>query len=141
MKQREEKVKNGPRRLIAGLRVSERDLVLLAVVRPFCDGDSEAEIAHRIWRRGLEVTLAELVSAGVELPPGVLTEQQLAIVIHRHVQLCAPLLERAGLVVRSLMDEPQPMRDATLRVAVIEETAVDPLAGEAIERLGGTEFL
>lgn len=55
----------GGRRLIAGLRVTAHDETLLAVVRPYLtDAESEGEAAYRLWRRGLEVSLAEVVGLG-----------------------------------------------------------------------------
>lgn len=59
----------GARQLIAGLRVSEKDKALLAVVRPyFPEADTEGELAERLWRRGLEMTLANALGVGVARP-------------------------------------------------------------------------
>ncbi|MEI7644821.1 MAG: hypothetical protein WCJ55_11125, partial [Chloroflexales bacterium] len=83
-------------RLIAGLRITKQDEALLDIVRPFFpDADSAGELAYRLWRRGLELTLAELASVGVALPPD-LTEEILATLVAQRLLLCLPLLRRTG---------------------------------------------
>jgi hypothetical protein len=86
--------RSGARRLIAGLRISQEEETLLAVVRPyFTDLSSEGELAYRLWRRGLELALAEVVSIGARLPPDT-QEQFIASLVAQRLLLSLPLLRR-----------------------------------------------
>ncbi len=88
----------GQRRLIAGLRIPSQDEALLDLVRPlFPEVDSEGELAYRLWRRGLELTLAELAGLGVALPPA-LSEETVATLVAQRLLLCLPLLRHTRKV-------------------------------------------
>jgi hypothetical protein len=135
----------GVRRLIAGLRVTRHDEALLAVVRPYlADAGSEGEVAYRLWRCGLEVTLAEVVGLGAALPPGT-TEDLIASLVAQRLLLCVPLLRRTGKLVLLgvetaasfassvvMTETPTPPSGAEM----IDESAANAIAG-----LGGTDFL
>lgn len=135
----------GARRLIAGLRVARQDEALLAVVRPYLvDAGSEGEVAYRLWRRGLELTLAEVVGLGATLPPGT-TEELIANLIAQRLLLCMPLLRRTGrlallgveaatLITSSvvLAEKPTPLPGTE---------GIDESATNAIASLGATDFL
>jgi hypothetical protein len=132
------------RRLIAGLRVSPKDEALLAVARPFFpDATSEGELAYRLWRRGLEVTLAELIGLGAALPPDA-SEELIASLVAQRLLLCVPLLRRTGklallgLAVAAAHDNvPTPdVAVASLAGDLIDESAAITVAG-----LGGSDFL
>lgn len=134
--------RGGKRQLIAGLRVTATDLELLGVVRPFmAECDTESDLAYRLWRRGLEITLAELVGSGADLPDGGMDQQQLAVVVGQRLQLCLPLLERTGLL--STLRAPQRLADegAATVMRDPEETEVAPEAHGFITAMGGDAFL
>lgn len=132
--------RTGRRRLIAALRVPPADERLLAVVQPyFPDADSAGELAYRLWRRGLELTLAELASLGATLPAG-LTEEQLATLSAQRIALLLPLLRRTGKLAllgleHAAQEQPPPPP------ALAPDTAIDASATTAISALGGAEFL
>jgi hypothetical protein len=135
----------GARRLIAGLRITHQDEAILAVVRPFFpEADSEGELAYRLWRRGLEVTLAEAVSLGVVPPPGI-TEAELASLVAQRLLLSVPLLRRTGklallgLEASSSPRETSPM--GALKVAGAANDEIDEAAATAVVDLGGSAFL
>jgi hypothetical protein len=133
---------SGARRLIAGLRITPEEEALLAVVRPFLPGaDSAGEVAYRLWRRGLEMTLAEAVSVGAALPPGG-SEQLVAGLVAQRLLLCMPLLRRTGMLallgVEASSGE-QPSRPAATTAA--SDEAIDSGAATAITSLGGSDFL
>lgn len=134
----------GARRLIAGLRITPRDESLLAVARPFFpDAASEADLAYRLWRRGLEVTLAELIGLGAALPPDA-SEELIAGLAAQRLLLCMPLLRRTGklallgLALEAAQDNvPTPdVAVASLAGDLIDESAAVTVAG-----LGGSDFL
>lgn len=132
----------GARRLIAGLRITREEEALLAVVRPFLPGaDSAGEVAYRLWRRGLEVTLAEAVSLGATLPAGG-SEQLVAGLVAQRLLLCMPLLRRTGMLallgVEASSGE-QMSRPAATTAA--SDEAIDSGAATAITSLGGSDFL
>lgn len=134
--------RGGKRQLIAGLRVTAADLELLGVVRPFmAECDTESDLAYRLWRRGLEITLAELVGSGAALPDGGMDQRQLAVVVGQRLQLCLPLLERAGLL--STLRASQQVTDehVALVVGEQEEIEVAPEAEGFITAMGGDTFL
>jgi hypothetical protein len=135
---------NGARRLIAGLRVNQQDEALLAVVRPYLsDASSEGDVAYRLWRRGLEVTLAEVASMGVALPPGS-SEELIASLVAQRLLLCLPLLRRTGRLallgfegaVSTALSSPMGGEPLATTTAEVDESAADAVAG-----LGGNDFL
>ena len=129
----------GQRRLIAGLRIPRQDEALLDLVRPlFPEVDSEGELAYRLWRRGLELTLAELVGLGVTLPPA-LNEDLLATLVAQRLLLCLPLLRRTGRL--ALLDiESAPV--LAMPTAPPDGPAdIDTAAAATIAGLGGGDFL
>ena len=131
--------RTGRRRLIAALRVPPADERLLATVRSyFPDADSASELAYRLWRRGLELTLAELASLGAVLPVG-LTEEQLATLSAQRIVLLLPLLRRTGkLALLGLEHAAAPRPPQPLAPTAI---ATDEAAARVVADLGGTEFL
>jgi len=135
----------GTRRLIAGLRITARDEALLDVVRPFLpEADSASACAYRLWRRGLEVTLAEVAGLGVALPPGT-TEELVARLVAQRLQLCLPLLRRTGTLALLGIAATYRAADAQPEVApaptVLLVEPIDPSAADAISGLGGGDFL
>jgi hypothetical protein len=132
------------RRLIAGLRVTRQDEALLAMVRPFFpDAASESELAYRLWRRGLEVTLGELVGLGAALPPGA-SEELIAGLVAQRLLLCVPLLRRTGtLALLGLELESVQNRLANPEVAIASLVggSIDDSASAAVGGMGGTDFL
>jgi hypothetical protein len=134
----------GPRRLIAGLRITPHDAELLAVVRPlFPEADSEAELAYRLWRRGLESSLAEAAALGMALPRDI-SADHIAHLIAQRLLLAAPLLRRTGtFALLGLETNPtsaQPV-PASPPPAPPEPEAIDGTAAEAVSGLGGGDFL
>lgn len=136
---------DGRRRLIAGLRITRQDEALLDVVRPlFPEADSEGELAYRLWRRGLELSLAEAGGLGAELPPG-MTERHLASLVAQRLLLCMPLLRRTGMLGLLENEAAAPGRLALAEgnsptIATGAE-ALDASASDAIAGLGGADFL
>lgn len=133
------------RTLIAGLRVTAEDQLLLAVVRPFvADASSEGELAYRLWRRGLELTLAEAVGLGAALPAG-MTEALVARLIAQRLLLSLPLLRRTGTLALLGIDTAplQLVVPSTNRevVATTAADAIDATASATIAGLGGSDFL
>jgi hypothetical protein len=138
---RSEGHRGGARRLIAGLRVSRQDEALLAVVRPFFpEADSEGELAYRLWRRGLELALAEAVGLGAQLPPGV-TEQHLATLAAQRLLLSVPLLRQTGvLALLGSIDSAATLSSATPIIAP-DPDDINTRAADTISSLGGGDFL
>jgi hypothetical protein len=137
--------RGGARRLIAGLRISAEEESLLAVVRPyFTDLSSEGELAYRLWRRGLELALAEAVGIGARLPSGT-TEQFIASLVAQRLLLCMPLLRRTGTLALVGLDTPSqtdmPMRERLAPERTVVPEAIDASAADAIAGLGGNDFL
>lgn len=135
----------GGRHLIAGLRVTAQDEALLAVVRPYlADVGSEGELAYRLWRRGLELTLAEVVGLGATLPSGT-GEELIARLVAQRLLLCLPLLRQLGLM--SLLGIEAPPYGSDEHVPPIRrdvarhEETIDETASDAIADLGGGDFL
>lgn len=135
----------GVRRLIAGLRVTKQDEALLAIVRPYlADAGSEGEVAYRLWRRGLELTLAEVAGLGTELPPGT-TEHLIAGLVAQRLLLCVPLLRRTGKLAILSLETSSPSDVSTtpgfpVTVALSTE-AIDDSAPAVVAGLGGNDFL
>lgn len=133
------------RRLIAGLRISPQDEALLDAVRPFFpEAETEGELAYRLWRRGLDVTLAEIVGVGALLPPGV-SEEGVARLAVQRLLLCLPLFRRTNLLALlglELARQTSPL-DTEAQPASIHdlEEPVDEHAAAAIMSLGGSDFL
>lgn len=130
-----------PRRLIAGLRVSEEDEQLLALVAPlFPEADSAGDLAYRLWRRGLELTLAEVACLGAALPPG-MAEEQFAALAAQRLLLCLPLLRRTGKLSLLGLEAPVlPTRSPPL-AEVIGIPEIDASAAATVAGLGGGDFL
>lgn len=135
------KPRGRPRHLIAGLRITPQDEALLDAVRPlFPEVDSEGELAYRLWRRGLELTLTELAGLGSALPPGQ-SEETLATLAAQRLLLCLPLLRRTGKLALLGLDAPAPAAPlAVLKSAASVET-IDDEAAAAVAGLGGNDFL
>jgi len=137
--------RSGARRLIAGLRVTKQDEILLDVVRPLLpEVDSEGELAYRLWRRGLELTLAEAVSLGVASPPGI-TEAELASLVAQRLLLSVSLLRRTGKLALLGMEVSSSPREASQMappsVAGTANGEIDEAAATAVVDLGGGAFL
>lgn len=130
----------GRRRLIAALRVPPDDERLLAMVQPYLpEADSAGELAYRLWRRGLELTLAELAGLGAVLPAG-LSEEQLATLSAQRVVLLLPLLRRTGKL--ALLGLEQAAQQQLPAIATpTADTAIDASAAAAVSNLGGGDFL
>jgi hypothetical protein len=128
-------------RLIAGLRITKQDEALLDVVRPFFpDADSAGELAYRLWRRGLELTLAELASVSVALPPD-LTEEILATLVAPRLLLCLPLLRRTGMLALLVAEFAKLGAPLELTVSPLTADDIQVDAAVAIVGLGGNDFL
>lgn len=130
------------RRLIAGLRVSDQDVQLLALVAPFFpEADSAGDLAYRLWRRGLELALAEAVGLGAALPPG-MTEGQIANLVAQRLALCLPLLRRTGRLALLGVEAPSgELPSIPPAAAASADQAIDSSAADAITSLGGSDFL
>ena len=130
----------GRRRLIAALRVPPDDERLLAMIQPYLpEADSAGELAYRLWRRGLELTLAELAGLGATLPSG-LSEEQLATLSAQRVVAILPLLRRTGKL--ALLGLEQPAQQQVPAIAApTADTAIDASAAAAVSNLGGGDFL
>jgi len=129
----------GQRRLIAGLRVTRQDEALLDLVRPlFPEADSEGDLAYRLWRRGLELTLAELASVGVALPPP-LREETLATLVAQRLLLCLPLLRRTGTL--ALLGSESAPALAMPTSPSDGPADIDTAAAVTIAGMGGGDFL
>jgi hypothetical protein len=134
----------GPRRLIAGLRVTRQDEILLDVVRPlFPEADSEGELAYRLWHRGLECSLAEAAALGIALPPDI-SANRIAYLVAQRLLLAVPLLRRTGtlalLGLEALPTSEQPLLTSP-PTASLDPDAIDGTAAEAVSGLGGGDFL
>jgi hypothetical protein len=133
----------GDRRLIAGLRITKQDEALIDVVRPVLpEASSEGELAYRLWRRGLEVTLAEAASLGVALPPGI-TEAELASLVAQRLLLSVPLLRRK-LALLGMEASSSPRETSLMTVPEVAGAAndeIDEAAAVAVVDLGGSAFL
>jgi hypothetical protein len=137
--------RGGARRLLAGLRVSAQDEALLELVRPFlADAASEGELAYRLWRRGLEVILAEVVGLGAALPSE-MTEDRLAGLVSQRLLLCLPLLRRTGKL--EYLGLETTTQESSARISVgeaavsVDEAVIDQGAAEVIAGLGAADFL
>jgi len=133
--------RSGARRLIAGLRISREEEALLAVVRPYMtDLSSEGELAYRLWRRGLELTIAEFVGLGAALPPAI-GEELIASLVAQRLLLCMPLLRRTGkLALLGMKAFPLTTSSPTFATSSAAEV-IDENASDAIAGLGGSDFL
>jgi hypothetical protein len=125
--------------------VTKQDEALLTVVRPYlADVGSEGDIAYRLWRRGLEITLAEVVGLGAELPPGTM-EDLIASLVAQRLLLCVPLLRRTDkLALLGIEPSSWATQVTPSVVALVTETggeAIDESASNAIAGLGGSDFL
>jgi hypothetical protein len=121
--------------------MSELDERLLALVAPFFpEVDSAGDLAYRLWRRGLELTLAEVVGLGATLPPEV-TEELIANLVAQRLALCVPLLRRTGGLPRLRLEAPLVERALTQPVTPATPDTIDSGAADAITSLGGNNFL
>lgn len=137
--------RSGARRLIAGLRISPEEEALLAVVRPYMtDLTSEGELAYRLWRRGLELSLAEVVSIGARLPADT-NEPFIAGLVVQRLLLSLPLLRRTGTLALLGLEASSPtVVRTTTDIPATEHSiteAIDASASDAITGLGGSDFL
>jgi hypothetical protein len=144
-KHREQREQRAARRLLAGLRVTPHDEALLAAIRPFvAEACSESELAYRLWRRGLELTLAEAASVGAVLPLGI-SDELIAGLVAQRLMLCMPLLRRTGMLRLLGIELAAPLASAGQQAAPrrvpAQEEAIDQGAADAIAELGGTTFL
>lgn len=129
------------RRLIAALRVPPDDERLLAAVQSYLpDTDSASELAYRLWRRGLELTLAELAGLGVALPAG-LTEDYLATSSAQRLLLLLPLLRRTGKLALLGLEQPEAAAPRLASPADMPELPIDASAAAIIATMGGGDFL
>jgi hypothetical protein len=133
------------RRLIAGLRITRQDEALLDVVRPlFPEADSEGELAYRLWRRGLELTLAEGAGLGATLPAHS-SEELIASLVVQRLLLCMPLLRRTQkLALLGLEETSSLVRSVgapAVPLTVTDTETIDASASDAIADLGGSNFL
>lgn len=128
----------GQRRLFA-LRVPAAEEQLQELLRPYIGEETDADLAYRVWQRGLKVALAEYAGLGMELP----REESEDLVATRVAQLfllCLPLLRRTGklellgLQVEGLAERPALSPE-------FEEPEIDAAGSDAISGLGGSEFL
>ncbi len=117
---------------------------MLEVVRAYLpEATSEGEVAYRLWRRGLELTLAEFVSLGAPPPPGE-SERLLANLVARRLLLCLPLLRRTGTLSLLGLETPYPTAVTVAGGPPSEPSltaAIDTRATNAFTALGGSDFL
>lgn len=135
----------GGRRLLAGLRITPHEEALLDAVRPYLpEADSASELAYRLWRRGLELTLAEVASIGAELPPHT-NEELLAGLAAQRLLLCLPLLRRTGklavLAAEAALHETLPPPEVVSPLPLAPPEPIDASASDAISGLGGSDFM
>lgn len=101
-------------------------------------------MAYRLWRRGLEMTLAEAVSLGVAPPPGI-TEAELASLVAQRLLLAVPLLQRTGKLALLGMEASGSPRETSLmgtpKGAGAATDEIDEAAATAVVDLGGSAFL
>lgn len=144
-RRREATQRGSSRDQIANLRVTLEERAQKNLVRVlYPEADSEAELAYRIWRRGLQVDLARLASMGEALPPG-MTERHLAMLVTQDLLACVPLLNRAGTlqhIVDMLTPHAEPPT-AVLADALDDDApgAIDPSASESVAAFGADDFL
>ncbi|HMQ32315.1 MAG TPA: hypothetical protein PKD53_16405, partial [Chloroflexaceae bacterium] len=102
------------------------------------------ELAYRLWRRGLELALAEVVSLGAALPAG-MSEELVARLVAQRLLLSLPLLRRTGTLALLGIDTapPRPVVPSTgsETVAAAAADVIDATASDAITGLGGSDFL
>jgi hypothetical protein len=104
--------------------------------------DSEGELAYRLWRRGLELTLAEVAGFGATMPL-VTTEEQLAALVAQRLMLSLLLLRRTGKLALLGIEAPPAHSSAAsvTTTATDSSDALDGSASAAITSLGGSDFL
>jgi len=105
---------------------------------------SEGELAYRLWRRGLELTVAGLAGLGATLPPDT-SEELIANLVAQRLLLCLPLLRRTGtlglLGIEPAPHHGVPAAHQTTRGSSPKEAAIDAGASDAIVGSGGSDFL
>lgn len=111
------------------------------MVAPFFpEVDSAGDLAYRLWRRGLELTLAEVISLGTEPPPEP-SEELLASLVAQRLALCMPLLRRTGKLTLLGLEAPEiPARSLPL-ATVVSAPEIDASASATVAGLGGGDFL
>ena len=114
-------------------------------MRPYlAEVGSEGELADRLWRRGLEVTLAEVAGLGEALPTGT-SEDLIASLVAQRLLLCVPLLRRTGKLALLGLELPRATIPASAIVPDVPPGAatesIDESAAGAIAGLGGNDFL
>lgn len=128
----------GQRRLFA-LRIPIAEEQLQERLRPYIGEETDADLAYRIWQRGLKVALAEYAGLGMELPP----EESEDLVAARAAQLfllCLPLLRRTGKLGLLGLEAASSLERPPGQI-VAEEPEIDVTSPDAITGLGGSEFL
>lgn len=128
----------GQRRLFA-LRVPAAEEQLQELLRPYIAEETDADLAYRIWQRGLKVALAEYAGLGMPLP----SEESEELVAARVAQLfllCLPLLRRTGKL-GLLGLETAGLVEQQAWPAAPDEPEIDRSSPDAISGLGGSEFL
>jgi hypothetical protein len=109
-------------------------------VRPlFPEADTEGELAYRLWRRGLKLSLAEAAGLSVAVLPGI-TDERLATLVAQRLLLCRPLLQRTGKLALVSRDVPVPDATSYLTWPALTPEHIDNKAAEAIVGLGGNHF-
>ncbi|RRR75564.1 MAG: hypothetical protein EI684_04350 [Candidatus Viridilinea halotolerans] len=135
---------SGARHLVASLRLSRSEMAQKEAVRVlYPESSSETDLALRIWRRGLQLDLARLLSVGGVIPGGV-DEQQVAMLVLHDVLTCLPLLQRTGrlhALIALLAHPPLAAATAEEHEAPGEAPEIDPSAAGSIDEIGGGDFL
>lgn len=128
----------GQRRLFA-LRVPPAEEQLQELLRPYLAEETAADLAYRVWQRGLRVALAEFAGLGMKLPPEE-SEELVAARVAQLFLLCLPLLRRTGKL-GLLGLETTGLIEQTASQVALDEPEIDLSSSDAISGLGGSEFL
>ncbi|MBX0331442.1 hypothetical protein K2Z83_27700 [Oscillochloris sp. ZM17-4] len=130
----------GDRSTFGRLRITVDERDQAGAIQPlYPEVDNDSDLAYRIWRRGLQIDLARLVSLGGTIPAG-MTEEALAMLIAQDLLHCLPLLRRTG-VLATLQIE---VSDGSTGLPPVDNAVEDEIADDAadsIQGLGGTDFL
>lgn len=128
----------GQRKLFA-LRIPAAEERLQELLRPYIAEETDADLAYRIWQRGLKVALAEYAGLGMELPREE-SEELVAARVAQLFLLCLPLLRRTGKLELLGLEAAGPVERPAWQVAA-EDPEIDASSPDAITGLGGSEFL